>query len=1232
MGGSEGISSGDSAIPPAKRERRFFGENDIPLEWKVGDIYLGLYEVTGILGQGGMGKVYRVHHRRWGTELAVKSLRPDLLSLPSAVEHFERECETWVNLGLHPHTVTCHYVRRLGGVPWIFAEYVEGGALFRWIHNGNLYQGGPEKALERILKVAVQTAWGLQHAHEQGLIHRDVKSGNVMMTQKGAAKVTDFGLASVKRKVTSGRETPTGSAEAGGMTPAYCSPEQALGKRVTLATDLWSWALCILESLIGDIVWENGPQAPEVLEKIIRTGLPNKRLPALPSVLLDVLQACLQETPGARPKTMLEAAAMVQKAYKQAFGTAYPHDYPQTIGSRAESLNNRSVSLLDLGKVREAQKQLEKALAISPQHPESSYNLEVLLWRTAQKTDDAIVRRLKDVAIHHPGQTLPQYLLARVHLERGDYESAVALLEPMKADTTTETVAGRVLEKVRARYGESWGLLRTVEGHADRITALRVSRNGRYVLTGSEDNTARLWEVETGQCVRTLEGHTGSVESVGLSAGGLYALSGAHDRTVRLWDVNLCQCIRVLERHEDVVRAVDISRDGRLAFSGSQDGEIIVWDAERGEALHVMRGHANRVNAVCASRDAEALVSAGDDGAVKLWRVRDGALIRGFEGHEGPVNAAWLSPCGGYLLSGGRDTIIRLWDTKTGACLRTFRGHTDQVKTTMLSRDGQYAVSGGRDCVVRLWQAGNGRCLRTFEGHAGSVNAVAITRDMRYLLSGSDDKTLKVWNLGALKRGFSAPLVLCRALESEAAMSSEAYFRDALARAKAALKAGNAAAAASHIRKARARPGFADNVAAMKVWQRLYTRLPRKALRGVWEGPTLRGHAAAVETVQIMPDGSRIVSGSADATIKVWDAATGACLHTLEGHAKTVSSVSTGADDRRILSGSHDGTLRVWNPDTGECLRVCDAAGGSIEAAALSPDGRLALSAGLSIKLWDVASERCLRTLEGHKADAVAVHWSPDGHWVLSGSSDETLKMWDIATGRCLLSVSAHTGIVKTVCVGLGGRVVLSGSSNIWGKAGELKLWNMETGECQGEFKGHTGSINSVWLSADSRFGLSGSSDGTARLWDLTSQECVRVFQGHQDQVRAVCMAADGRYLVTGSADGTVKTWLLDWDLDERARAMWDVGARPYIENFLALHTPYADALPLGDDPVTAEHVDRALTRAGRPVWTEQDFQRLLHTLGCAGYGWLEPEGVLQELRKPIRRSRSVLGFLTRRE
>ena len=187
-------------------------EQAVGLEWKPGDVILDLYEVRKVTEgfgeqavekdyhEGGFGRVYKVWHRTWRREMAVKTPRLDAFATQKQKDVFTRECETWINLGLHPHIAPCHYVRELGGVPRVFSEYASADTLEDWIRSKRLYDGDRQTALARMLDVAIQFAWGLHYGHERGVIHQDVKPINALMWDDGTLKVTDFGLAGARQK------------------------------------------------------------------------------------------------------------------------------------------------------------------------------------------------------------------------------------------------------------------------------------------------------------------------------------------------------------------------------------------------------------------------------------------------------------------------------------------------------------------------------------------------------------------------------------------------------------------------------------------------------------------------------------------------------------------------------------------------------------------------------------------------------------------------------------------------------------------------------------------------------------------------------------------------------------------------------------------------------------------------------------------------------------------------
>jgi WD40 repeat protein len=268
------------------------------------------------------------------------------------------------------------------------------------------------------------------------------------------------------------------------------------------------------------------------------------------------------------------------------------------------------------------------------------------------------------------------------------------------------------------------------------------------------------------------------------------------------------------------------------------------------------------------------------------------------------------------------------------------------------------------------------------------------------------------------------------------------------------------------------------------------------------------------------------------------------------------------------------------------------------------------------LKLWKVNTGKCLRTFGEHKYGISSVCLSRNGCFVISGGNEdtlvgpgtETLKLWEVLTGKCLYIFEEYNE-VSSLCLSKDEYHVL------FSKGCNILLWKIKTGRCLRTFEGHTGFVASVCLSGDGRFALSGSYDKTLKLWDVEIGKCLRTFEGHTDKVTSLCLSQDGRFALSGDSDGTIKLWFLDWDLELKQPADWDEGARPYLDIFIQQQTPYAATLPTDREP-TEEEITLALTRRGTPTWTEADFNNLFYTLGCAGYGWLRPEGIKKQLDK----------------
>ncbi|TRU96403.1 MAG: protein kinase, partial [Microcystis wesenbergii Mw_QC_S_20081001_S30] len=248
---------------------------------------------------------------------------------------------------------------------------------------------------------------------------------------------------------------------------------------------------------------------------------------------------------------------------------------------------------------------------------------------------------------------------------------------------------------------------------------------------------------------KTLTGHSDEVFSVAYSPDGRYLASGSIDQTIKIWEVATGKELRTLTVYSYLYGAdVVYSPDGRYLASRSDDKTIKIWEVATGKELRTLTGHSGPVLSVVYSPDGRYLASGGGlrDNTIKIWQVATGKVLRTLTGHSDWVLSVVYSPDGRYLASGSRQTI-KIWQVATGKVLRTLTGHSDWVWSVVYSPDGRYLASGSYQ-TIKIWEVATGKELRTLTGHSHSVNSVVYSPDGRYLASGSGDKTIKIWRVG----------------------------------------------------------------------------------------------------------------------------------------------------------------------------------------------------------------------------------------------------------------------------------------------------------------------------------------------------------------------------------------------------------------------------------------------------------------------------------------------------
>ena len=247
---------------------------------KKGDVLPGDYEVLSDAIYGGMGKVWHVHQKNANKDLAMKQpqLRGPEESRNRQKERFIKAHQNWIELGQCPDIVSCYEVTDIDGVPTAFSEWMEGGSLREKIHDGSMYEG--HELWQRVVRIAIQIARGMEYVHSKKVIHCDIKPANILFTANGTVKINDFSLAVFKN---SNISMPTG------FTPQYCSKEQQEGLMPEPKTDIYSCALTILEILIGSRPWRTGPEVAEQPDKYIAQS----RI-LIPDGMKDLLVRCLK--------------------------------------------------------------------------------------------------------------------------------------------------------------------------------------------------------------------------------------------------------------------------------------------------------------------------------------------------------------------------------------------------------------------------------------------------------------------------------------------------------------------------------------------------------------------------------------------------------------------------------------------------------------------------------------------------------------------------------------------------------------------------------------------------------------------------------------------------------------------------------------------------------------------------------------------------------------------------
>jgi WD40 repeat protein len=329
-------------------------------------------------------------------------------------------------------------------------------------------------------------------------------------------------------------------------------------------------------------------------------------------------------------------------------------------------------------------------------------------------------------------------------VQQKSYDTAARLAALAEKANPNLSQTKELLQKILIEYG---GELRTLTGHTGAINAIAYSPDGKFVLSGGEDQTLKLWEVASGKELRTFTGHRGVVTSVAFSPDGNLAVSGSDDSTLRLWEVASGNELKVTESLGWKVTSVAFSPDGKFVASAADDNQVKLWALPKVQRVRSFTGHGWRVTSVAFSPDGNFSLSGSEDDSLKLWDVAKGQEVRTFRNGLANVTCVAFSPDGRFGLSGSRDKVVKLWNLANGREVQRFDGHRQPVRSVAFTRDGRFAISASEDGTIKMWDLGTGKEFRTFSGHTAAVTGIAVSPDGRNLASCSADGSVKIWQL-----------------------------------------------------------------------------------------------------------------------------------------------------------------------------------------------------------------------------------------------------------------------------------------------------------------------------------------------------------------------------------------------------------------------------------------------------------------------------------------------------